>query len=543
MQRRWTCLSGVLLALAALVTASAGTLATGSGLEDLLAQGSHFEALGQWDRAVELYERAFQQHPGSTLLREKLWECRLHQSLTRRYRDESFTKDLLRLSDDQAMSFLGEVLAIVQKNYYESLAPEFLQQLAFKSLSVALENPTFQSQYLGHLSAAEVEELRHLCWTLARQPRLATRTAEDPLLTQAHHLIEVARQRWRLPATPLILELAYGLVRGLDKYSACLTPQTLEDLYAVIDGEFVGIGVELRERSDGALEIVRVLKSSPASEAGLRPGDKIVAIDQKRVAGHSVEEAASRLQGAEGSAVRLQLRRPGHSLPLEIVLVRRHVEVPSIDESRLVLPAEGIGYIRLSSFQRSSALELRRSLEQLSGQGLRALILDIRSNPGGLLSAAVEVADCFLEAGIIVSTRGRAGGQSWTYWAKPTATWNLPLVLLVDRESASASEIVAGALKFHRRALVVGERTYGKGSVQSILPLRSVRAGLRLTTAEFLDPAGNTYNGRGVEPDIWVPQPANSQAIAPPTMELSQDPGLHAAVAAARRQLAKSRPP
>jgi carboxyl-terminal processing protease len=185
-------------------------------------------------------------------------------------------------------------------------------------------------------------------------------------------------------------------------------------------------------------------------------------------------------------------------------MVRRHVEVESVGNVKMVDHAQGVGYLQLSGFQKSSTEELDQAIRGLRKQGLRALVIDLRGNPGGLLNVAVEIAERFIDRGVIVSTRGRAPGQSQVYRANARAVWTMPLYVLIDHDSASASEILAGALKDHRRAVVVGERSYGKGSVQSIFALRAAPAGLKLTTAKFYSPRSRPYSEQGVEPDITV---------------------------------------
>jgi carboxyl-terminal processing protease len=185
-------------------------------------------------------------------------------------------------------------------------------------------------------------------------------------------------------------------------------------------------------------------------------------------------------------------------------LVRRHVDVESITRARIVDPTEGIGYIQLANFQKTSTDELDQAISGLQALGMRTLVLDLRGNPGGLLNVAVEIAERFIDEGVIVSTRGRASGQSQVLRAGGHARWRMPLFVLVDHDSASASEILAGALQDHRRATVVGDRTYGKGSVQSIFSLRSAPAGLKLTTAKFYSPLDRPYSEQGVTPDLPV---------------------------------------
>jgi carboxyl-terminal processing protease len=220
-------------------------------------------------------------------------------------------------------------------------------------------------------------------------------------------------------------------------------------------------------------------------------------------------------------------------------MVRRRVDVPSVDGTRMVDQELGVAYLRLTSFQKTTSRDLDAALWQLHRQGMRSLILDLRGNPGGLLSASVEVADKFLANGAIVSTRGRSTGEDFDYRAHTSGTWRMPLVVLIDQDSASASEIFAGAIRDHRRGLLVGQRSYGKGSVQGIFPLQSSQAGVRLTTAKFYSPSGQPISRQGISPDLAVV----AQTVARPAdgllAERDDDPMLRAALQAAREQFSQ----
>jgi carboxyl-terminal processing protease len=217
------------------------------------------------------------------------------------------------------------------------------------------------------------------------------------------------------------------------------------------------------------------------------------------------------------------------------------VKVKSIPLATIVDPVSGIGYIRMTGFQKTTAVELDAALLQLQRDGMQALIWDLRGNPGGLLTAAVEVLDRFIDDGVLVSTKGRTSDQNWTYTAKSSVAWRGPMVLLVDSDSASASEIVAGCLKDHARAEIVGRKTYGKWSVQSILPGRA-ETGLRITTAKFYSPSGRTYGKIGIEPDIQVPDPADEHVAAyrGRRVDLENDRDLDMAIQRGRQKLAQA---
>lgn len=523
------------------VSVVSSVAAEAPSFDALIREAAQYEGRGEWRRAMEIYEQALRSRPESTLLRQKLWECRIHYDISLRVHDPSYQHGLLRLSRSQLVGFLSEVLTIIQDSYYRPPDLGRLERAGFQSLLIAIDDPSFRVLHLHGLTEETLEKLRTLVWGyIQRSVRDVTRVTD--VVYSALRFAQEAKDMCGVPEGVFLVQFAFGIASSLDRYTTCLTPQRLKDVYAVIDGEFVGIGVELRHNDRRELEIVDVLPASPALRAGLRPGDVILAIDDVPVEGESLDESANRLQGALGTEVRLLVRRSGQAEPLRVRLTRAHIEVPSVEEAVILSPAEGVGYVRITSFQRTTHRELLEAIQTLRAQGMRVLILDLRGNPGGLLTAAVDVADLFLQSGIIVSTSGRGSGQSWTYWARPGDTLALPLVVLVDGESASASEIVAGALKDHHRAVIVGERTYGKGTVQSILPLKTVEAGIRLTTAEFLSPSGKPYSHRGVEPDIAV---ADEAEVNPPdtgsredlkgALRLSTDGQLRVALRRARQ--------
>ena len=252
-----------------------------------------------------------------------------------------------------------------------------------------------------------------------------------------------------------------------------------------------------------------------SSVGGLKKGDHIQSIDSFDVRKSTIDDAASRLRGEIGSRVKLKIARAGKTW--DAVLIRREVQVRSIPEMKIVDRDNGIGYIKLIGFQKSTSQEFEAAMRNLEGQGMRALILDVRGNPGGLLTAAVELLDRLIDNnGVLVSTRGRSTDQNWTYRSQHNGASQVPLVLLTDGDSASASEIVAGAVKDHHRGTIVGRKTYGKWSVQSIFHVgRST--GLRLTTARFYSPNGHTYGQIGIEPDVLVEVPDERVAKYRPT--------------------------
>jgi len=505
-------------------------------LSAVLEQGRQLEAGRRWGEALTLYEDAVRKFPGDEALRARFDLTRLHYDLGRRYGDRSFRQMLTRLSPEETLDLYAEVLLKIQAHYVGSPNWKELVARGTYNLEVALCEPVFLSAHVPTASAGSVDafrvELRHRMRPLAIQTRSAARTA----VAMAAGL---AAEKLGLSPGAVVMEYTCGATNALDLYSAFLTPGQLAEVYSQIEGNFVGLGIELKA-ADGALLIVRVIRGSPAQRAGILAGDRILNVNGQSTQPLTTEEAADLLQGEVGSVAHLVLETPGQA-PRQLAVRRDRVDVPSIDDVQILDPAQGVGYVKLSCFQKSTARDLDAALWTLHRQGMRSLIVDLRSNPGGLLITAVEVVDKFLESGVIVTTHGRSNREDFTYSAHSGGTWGVPLVVLIDQESASAAEIFAGAIRDHQRGTIVGERSFGKGSVQGIFPLNSARAGVRLTTAKFYSPSGHPYGGIGVEPNLVVHQV--SRPVFGPVAASAEhgldDPMLAAALQAARQLTAQ----
>jgi carboxyl-terminal processing protease len=291
-----------------------------------------------------------------------------------------------------------------------------------------------------------------------------------------------------------------GMLHSLDPHSAFLTPDLYKELQSDTQGRFGGLGIEITVKS-GILTVVSPIEDTPAAKAGIKPGDQIFKIEDEFTKDMSLVDAVKKMRGLKGTKINLTIKREGTTDLIEVGLVRDIIRVQSV-RSRNLEP--GYGYIRLAQFQERSDRDLQRALEKMAAEkgGIRGLVLDLRNNPGGLLTQAVRISDLFLESGMIVYTEGRIEAQRQKYFAQKDGTWNdFPIVVLVNNGSASASEIVAGALQDHKRAVVLGTKTFGKGSVQTILPLDDSSA-LRLTTARYFTPSGRSIQATGIVPDI-----------------------------------------
>ncbi len=299
----------------------------------------------------------------------------------------------------------------------------------------------------------------------------------------------------------LLEDAIRGMVSGLDPHSSYLDSSAYHELQIGTSGEFGGLGIEVG-MEDGFIKVITPIDDTPAQQAGVEAGDLIIRLDDTPVKGLSLRESVNLMRGKVGTDIVLTLVREGEDKPLKITITRDNIKVTSV-KNRLIEP--GIGYVRITQFQQRTGqnlLEAIDSLEDENDGALRGLVLDLRNNPGGVLSAAVDVSDAFLDDGLIVYTEGRIEDAEMTFNARPGDELNgAPLIVLVNGGSASASEIVAGALQDHKRALIMGGKTFGKGSVQTILPL-SRNTAIKLTTARYFTPAGRSIQAEGIIPDI-----------------------------------------
>jgi len=292
-----------------------------------------------------------------------------------------------------------------------------------------------------------------------------------------------------------------GLLQSLDPYSAYMSPKILEQMQTETSGEFGGLGIEVSMEA-GVVKVISPIDDTPASKAGLKAGDYIVKINNIQVQGKSLAEAVDLMRGPVGSGIELTVRRRGEKKALTFNIVREIIEIQSVKSEIL---ENNIGYIRLTSFNENSSDQIEKQIKKLKkNESVNAFILDLRNNPGGLLSQAITISDFFLDNGEIVSTKSRKKSENRKWFAKKgDITDGKTLLVLINYGSASASEIVAGALKDHKRAIIVGENSYGKGSVQSIIPLKN-KGAIRLTVAKYYLPSGKSISEVGVRPDIEI---------------------------------------
>ena len=304
----------------------------------------------------------------------------------------------------------------------------------------------------------------------------------------------------------LIESAINGMLAGLDPHSSYMDPKSMREMQVQTRGEFGGLGIEVT-MEEGLVKVVAPIDDTPAAKAGIMANDIITHIDDKQVQGLTLDQAVEKMRGPANTKTKLKIVRKGQDKPIEVSITRKIIHVSSV---RGRLEGDDIGFIRVTQFSEQTSDTLKKAIADLStqsGNKLRGFIVDLRNNPGGLLDQAISVSDAFLEKGEIVSTRGRVASESQRFNAHAgDLTKGKPVIVLINGGSASASEIVAGALQDHKRATVVGTRSFGKGSVQAIIPLGSGNGALRLTTARYFTPSGRSIQAKGISPDIEVLQ-------------------------------------
>ena len=496
--------------------------------QEILGRGAELETQKQWGEALSLYQQAVRKYPENRSLQTRRSVARIHYDVQRRYADSSFIKTINTTDGQKAAGVYREILLKVQSYYVDQPKWSEIASFGLTSLEVALMSPEFREVNLPNVST---ETIHQTILQTREQLRSARVTNRNEAYDVAVQLSQDLNQSIGLSQQATIYEFVCGAISALDPYSAFMSSAQYGETMSQIEGNFVGLGVELRTHQDH-LEIVNVIRGGSASQGGIVNGDKITAVNNQKVSEFGGDRVADLMRGPEGSTVVITLDRGQGPQPL--TLERRRVEIPSVDQVGIIDNEAGIGYIQLTNFQKTTARDFDAALWKLSRDGMRSLIVDVRGNPGGLLPASVDVADRFINSGVIVSTKGRNPMEDFTHRAKAANTWRVPLIVLVDENSASASEIFAAAIRDHKRGTIVGCRSYGKGSVQGIFPLHVSGGGVRLTTAKFYSPTGKAINQVGVGADVELHDAAKP---SDGTLDLDSDHGLRVSIRTARREL------
>ena len=512
-------------------------------LATVFEKGSRLESERKWAEALSFYENALRQHPGRTDLQERVSLSRAHYDVSRRYGDATYTAALEQLHNQSALAIYDEVLIKIHANFVAAPRWQQIVNSGLTNLEVALSEPAFAQRYLTSLSAEQLGSLQREVRQWSAPKSLDQR---HEALDHVQALSRALEQRFGLAGQAVVMEFASGATGALDEYSGFLTGGQIEEVFSQIEGNFVGLGIELKTEPGGLL-IINVIPTGPAALGGIKPSDRIVEVDRKTTGDASPDALADMLKGLEGSQVEVVVQSADGGTR-RLRLTRRRVEVPSVTDVKMIDTQQGIGYFKLQSFQKTTSRDVDAALWKLHDEGMRHLVIDLRGNPGGLLKAAVDVADKFVMDGLIVSTKGRSPRENFDHRGQIAGTWRVPLVVLIDHDTASASEILAGAIRDHRRGTVVGIKSYGKGSVQGIFPLAAANVGVRLTTAKWYTPLGQAISGAGVTPDVVVKGAAvttvnrlidGSEKPSSPT----EDVILAAGLQLARNQLTARRDP
>jgi carboxyl-terminal processing protease len=499
----------LLLVPAALLVSARPAPAQTPYLDDCRSRALAAEKRGDWAEACRYYDEVLRKDRTQADARDGYQRCLRRFHLATRHRDPNFRETVARLTPSDALDVYEHVLTVIPAVYVDRQRTDLatLFQSGLQELRFSLEDETFLRDYLPGASPEAVAAFRDRLdgWRYDR-----VRTLRDAR-EQAQAVARAARD-CGLPYQPLLvtvvaLEFSSGACNALDEYSLFLTPGHLAEAESAFRGRLVGVGLELAF-VEQRVEVHRVYPRGPAEEAGLQPRDRILRIDRLPVESLPPDYLAERLRGEPGSVVELEVQSPGQAEPRVLRLVRRHSQATTV-EYRVLGDAndpEPVGYLRIYSFQSSTYQEVKEALAQLQTQSVKGIIIDLRGNPGGLVTETLRVCELFLPAGVAAYSVSPLGEYNGELPLKSVNPVTLPLAVLVDGDTASAAELMAGALKESGRARLLGQTTFGKASIQALVPLNKAAlakmpGGVRLTVARFYSPRKQPYSGRGITPD------------------------------------------
>lgn len=419
------------------------------------------------------------------------------EKIQHRYADPRNARLMERLTPQSAVMLYVEVAQMIDSRHIKPSTYAQRVDAAFEHLDIALNTPSFQQAAQLRGDDQAVSRLRD---SLAQMRERTSAKSIDDCVATLNRVQDLVEKHVGLLPGAVGLEFIHAELDTLDQFSSLIPPEKTGGPSVGLKDNVVGIGVEVEPHTEG-LKVLKVLPGGPAAEALVRRGDVLTVVDQQQLKGLGLNQAVDYILGQPGTQMKMELlrgERRGY-----VTLTRRRIAVHAV-ASRMIDESGKVGYIKLDSFTESSVKEMDDALMSLHQDGMKSLVLDLRGNPGGLLTAAISISDRFLPEGTIVSTKGRNPGDNSKEVANYGQTWKVPMVVLIDRNSASASEILAAAIQENGRGVIVGERSYGKGTVQTLFPLQSAPAGLRLTTAKFYSPDGREMAGAGVTPDLKV---------------------------------------
>ncbi|MEX1232621.1 MAG: S41 family peptidase [Planctomycetaceae bacterium] len=476
--------------LTSLATLTAGEL---KGLTKMPLADYAKPASGPFDLEMAL-------KPSSTVAgRTAYSEPSLADKLTYRYSDPTFVRFVNNANANSAYNLYSEINKLIDERHVKPKSYDDRVKKAVSNLLTAMDLPVFWKINGAAPSKSGLDSMKAMLKNVLDEEAARNSYEANQVLSW---VVGNATDRVGLKPQLTIMEFVYGAVESMDRFSGITLPNLVSGEPRVgLEENVVGIGVEIETVEEG-VKVLKVLNGGPAMDAGLKKGDIVRKIDGSSIAGMSISEVAGLIVGRAGTKLNVELFREGSAMTR--TMTRRSVTIPNVSEVSMADPIAKVGYVKLERFAASSHKELEDAMWTLYRQNMTSMILDLRGNPGGLLTSAISISDLFIPCGTIVSTKGRNAEDNSVTAATFAKTWNIPLVVLVDDGSASASEIVAAAIQENGRGVVVGTKSYGKGTVQSHFELRSVNATVRLTTANFYAPSGRVMADVGVTPDELV---------------------------------------
>ena len=456
--------------------------------------------------------------------------------LTTRYGNPVVERFVKGTSINQLANLVLETSRLIDSRHVEPTTYQARVAQSVENLRLAIRNPAFRRVHGMRTSPTQDQAFIQ---EMDRYVASQTVRSANEMIRVMTGVASIAGRQVGLSPSAVAAEFIYGATESLDKFSAFNpeAPRRMPSVSTGLENSVVGIGVEIQPHDEGVI-VLKAIRNSPAEKGGLQRGDILTAINGQNLKGRTMDFAVDQIGGPQGTPVLVNLMREGR--PMQLSLRRDRVRVYSVNDVQLIEPTQKIGYIKLDKFAESSSEEMDEALWSLHRQGMQSLILDLRGNPGGLLTAAIEISDKFLPSGTIVSTRGRTAEDNTQESATRPQTWKVPLVVLIDGNSASASEIFAAAVQENGRGLVVGRRSYGKGTVQTHFPLSTVSGNLKITTAHFYSPTGRPMADAGVTPDIEVARTKTEDVVLPLLSERDVQAALQAAAGTHVRDLANA---
>ncbi|MDR1385228.1 MAG: S41 family peptidase [Planctomycetaceae bacterium] len=501
-------------------------------INEVLQQGKILETEERWNEALALYENAIRTFHKPSILMERFRFARFHHDLIRRYSDASFDMLLRQLTYEDSLTLYDEVITKIQMAHVDPPYWNEMFEHGLRDFEVALATPVFvQRNIPKNIDTARMHSLsqmivkKALTWDIqnARMLRYGVVT-----------IAKSCQQEIGINPTVVILEFLSGITNALDPYTEFMTLNQYNDTNCMISGNFVGLGVELKADRE-SLYINRVIPGSPAEKSGLKSFERILYVDGKATEGLPLETASNLLQGEAGTSTIL-IVQASNSQPREIRIYREHLKIPSVENVHILneyAKEMNIGYFKLTGFQQNTVQEMVVALQLLQQQGMQFLIIDLRDNAGGVFRESINAANLFLRDGTIVRTISRTAPEpEMVYSVTPkNFVWDMPLIVLINKNSASASEIFAGAIRDNKRGLIIGQPSFGKDTVQAVVALYGNKseipiAGLKLSIETFYSPSGAPFGGIGVQPDIFVANNAAQQGmnVQPEILALNSTP-------------------